>query len=155
MELHRSHPLVLSLPYRSEAASRRELGIFRRRTIPVMRTIVTMDEVEQRLRAEAAAARERFDALTADLQALIAAASGSNLDDEHDPEGATIAFEREQLAAFREQARQQLDDIAEALRRLAAGAYGRCATCGAPIAEARLMARPFVRECVTCAARRR
>jgi RNA polymerase-binding transcription factor DksA len=155
MELHRSHPLVLSLPYRSEAASRRELGIFRRRTIPVMRTIVTMDEVEQRLRAEAAAARERFDALTADLQALIAAASGSNLDDEHDPEGATIAFEREQLAALREQARQQLDDIAEAMQRLAAGDYGVCATCGAPIGEARLAARPFVRECVGCAGRRR
>src|SRR5690242_9265370 len=114
-----------------------------------------MDEVEQRLRAGAAAARERFDGLTADLHALIAAASGSNLDDEHDPEGATIAFEREQLAALREQARQQLDDIAEALQRLAAGEYGACATCGAPIGAARLAARPFVRECVSCAGRRR
>jgi DnaK suppressor protein len=30
---------------------------------------------------------------------VAAAAVGSNIDDEHDPEGPTIAFEREQLAA--------------------------------------------------------
>ena len=86
---------------------------------------------------------------------MVTAAAGSNLDDEHDPEGATIAFEREQLAALLDQARQRLEDIDSALQRVAAGRYGVCERCGGPIGEERLAARPFVRHCVTCAARGR
>jgi len=42
-----------------------------------------------------------------------------------------------------------LDDVDAALERLAAGTYGKCAVCGAPIDEARLSATPTV---TTCAA---
>ena len=45
-------------------------------------------------------------------------------DDEHDPEGATLAFERAQLAACWSQARQHLAELDQALARLAAGQYG-------------------------------
>jgi RNA polymerase-binding transcription factor DksA len=111
--------------------------------------------IEDALTEVAAAASARLVSLTADLQNLVAAAADSNLDDEHDPEGATIAFEREQLAALREQARQQLDEARAALDRLAAGRYGNCESCGAAIATERLSARPTTRYCLRCAARRR
>jgi DnaK suppressor protein len=107
------------------------------------------------LNAERDATRARLDALTSDLSAVVAAATGSNLDDEHDPEGSTIAFEREQLAALRDQAQHQLDEIDRALERLAAGRYGICQSCGGTIGDERLTARPSVRTCVTCASRGR
>jgi RNA polymerase-binding transcription factor DksA len=83
---------------------------------------------------------------------VASAVAGSNIDDEHDPEGSTVAFEREQYAAMRAQAQQHLADVDAALARLAAGAYGRCERCGEPIADARLDALPAARRCITCAA---
>ena len=80
---------------------------------------------------------------------------GSNLDDEHDPEGATIAFEREQLTALRRQACDRIVEIDEALQRLAAGTYGMCEQCGAVIPDERLAIRPAARTCVRCAGRSR
>ena len=120
-------------------------------------TIGDVDDQQARdaLTAELDTTRASLQALTADLHALVAAATDSNLDDEHDPEGATIAFEREQLAALRDQARHQVDEIEKALGRLAAGRYGTCESCGGPIGDERLAARPYVRTCVTCSARAR
>ena len=85
----------------------------------------------------------------------VAATLDANADDEHDPEGATIAFEREQVGALLAQARRTCDDLRAALDRVAAGAYGRCEGCGAEIGAARLEARPTARTCITCASRRR
>jgi len=82
---------------------------------------------------------------------LVAASVGSNADDEHDPEGATIAFERSQLDSLLHQARERLDEIDAAEGRLAQGRYGLCEACGHPIAEARLEARPTARTCIVCA----
>lgn len=120
-------------------------------------TIGRVDDQRARdaLTAERDATQARLQALTADLHAVVGAATGSNLDDEHDPEGATIAFERQQLAALRDQARSQLAEIDSAFERLAAGRYGTCQSCGGPIGDERLAARPYVRTCVTCSARAR
>ncbi|GAA1785623.1 TraR/DksA C4-type zinc finger protein [Luedemannella flava] len=93
-------------------------------------------------------------ALTADLHGVMAAAYVVATDDEHDPEGATIAFERAQVAALLDQARQRLADLDDALARLDQGSYGTCAGCGRPIDPERLVARPAARTCITCAARR-
>ena len=87
--------------------------------------------------------------LTQARDALIA--SSEALDDEHDPEGATIAFEREQLTALRQAAEQRVVDLDAALERLEAGTYGTCEVCGQPIGEARLAAVPAARRCITCA----
>lgn len=105
-----------------------------------------------RLRIETA---RQLTSLGADLDAVASAAEGSNLDDEHDPEGATIAFEREQLATLREQTQRRLVDLDDALARVDAGTYGRCETCGRPIGEARLEALPATRLCVRCAGQSR
>ena len=82
------------------------------------------------------------------IDAVTAARADANTDDEHDPEGATIAFERSQAEALRSAARARLADIDAALERLAAGSYGRCVVCGTPIPEPRLQARPFAATCL-------
>ena len=85
------------------------------------------------------------------MAAVIEAASDVATDDEHDPEGATIAFERARVAALLDQARGHLHDIDAAIARLDAGTYGRCEHCGGAIAPARLAARPVARTCIGCA----
>jgi RNA polymerase-binding transcription factor DksA len=107
------------------------------------------------LAARRAEAAERGAALAADLDRMIQASVGANADDEHDPEGATIAFERAQLAALLADARQRVADLDAALDRLAAGTYGRCERCGQPIPPDRLAARPTTTTCVPCASRGR
>jgi DnaK suppressor protein len=101
-----------------------------------------------RARAETLA---QIDALSREFDDVVAASASSNADDEHDPEGATIAFERQQVAALLEQARRRLADVDDALARAAAGDYGRCAECGRQIAAERLAARPQARTCIDCA----
>ena len=114
-----------------------------------------MDEraIRHRLETERAATAQRRMSMSADLAAVAAAAAGSNLDDEHAPEGSTIAFEREQLAALRSRAEHQLHELDAALERLRAGRYGRCESCGEAIGDARLEALPATRVCVSCAVR--
>ena len=106
---------------------------------------------EQRLLSERDAALTQLAALGRDHDALVAASESSNADDEHDPEGATIGFERAQLAATIEMTRARVADLDRALEQLSAGAYGRCETCGGDIGAARLAARPSARTCITCA----
>ena len=53
----------------------------------------------------------RLATLTGDFTAIVEASEGSNADDEHDPEGATIAFERSQLDALVQQARHHVSEI--------------------------------------------
>jgi len=104
-----------------------------------------------RLEARRAATLSRLEDLHADFSGLVAASAGSNADDEHDPEGSTVAFERSQLAALVTQAERLLEDIDAARTRLAQGRYGTCESCGGPIAPARLEARPVARTCLPCA----
>ena len=99
----------------------------------------------QRLREEATAAIAELDAR---IDGVVSARNGANVDDEHDPEGATIAFERSQADALRRAAQRRLTEIDEALGRVAHGTYGVCAVCGEPIPAARLAARPFATRCV-------
>jgi DnaK suppressor protein len=106
--------------------------------------------LEELLRLRARAAAEAAT-LAQDLDALFTASRDSNADDEHDPEGATLGFERAQLTALLAAARERVADIDDALRRVEDGTYGVCERCGQPIAEERLVARPFARCCMACA----
>jgi DnaK suppressor protein len=117
--------------------------------------VADQDAQARLLAAEKANAAEQIASLTDDLDRLIQSSVGTNADDEHDPEGATIAFERAQLAALLDGARQRLSDLDRATARLAAGTYGRCESCGEPIGADRLAARPTTTSCVRCAATRR
>jgi DnaK suppressor protein len=103
--------------------------------------------------------RERTSELVASLvrgfTTIVDAARDTATDDEHDPEGSTIAFERSQTTALLAAATQHLADVDRALERVAAGVHGRCERCGAPVAPERLLARPSARTCIGCAVRAR
>ena len=102
------------------------------------------------LENERRVAVDRLAGLRGDFQGMVAASKDSNADDEHDPEGATIAFERSQVDSLARQAEQRLVEIEAALDRLAAGTYGVCERCGRRIPDERLQARPTARTCVGC-----
>ncbi|RKR73859.1 TraR/DksA family transcriptional regulator [Frondihabitans australicus] len=110
---------------------------------------------EHATRARLEAVRDDARALAArllvDMQAVSDARDASNVDDEHDPEGATIAFERSQLEAIRRSALAREAEAQGALERLGAGTYGVCRSCGRPIAKARLEPRPMAALCLDCA----
>ena len=109
-------------------------------------------QARTRLDALRAAAQERLTALQ-DLHGQVVDASrDSNADDEHDPEGATIAFERAQVDSLTQDTVTRLAAIDAALARLAAGTYGTCVVCGRPIPTGRLEALPAATTCVSCAA---
>ncbi|GAB3853376.1 TraR/DksA C4-type zinc finger protein [Nocardioides maradonensis] len=95
--------------------------------------------------------QRRVQELASEVRQFHDASRDTNADDEHDPEGATIAFERERSAGLLTAARHQLEEIAAARRRLADGSYGRCEVCGERIPSGRLQARPTARTCVACA----
>ena len=103
------------------------------------------------LLSERDAVRAQVDALTREFDSVVDASRSSNADDEHDPEGATIAFERQQVVALLEAARRRLADVEAALERRESGGYGVCEVCGRPIPTERLAARPSARTCVACA----
>lgn len=110
-----------------------------------------MDPVRRRLEEERQVALGRLASLTGDFESVVAASLDTNADDEHDPEGHTIAFERSQIGALIAQVRRHLDEVDAAVARVAAGTYGACERCGLPIGDARLDALPAARRCIACA----
>ena len=100
------------------------------------------------LAAERAETLARLAALREDHAGVVDASRDTNADDEHDPEGHTIAFERSQVDALVRQAEHHLAEVDAAVTRVATGAWGRCEVCGEPIVPARLEARPTARTCV-------
>ncbi|MDT7572336.1 MAG: DnaK suppressor protein [Actinomycetota bacterium] len=109
------------------------------------------DPISERLLGERADALAQLAALSREYDGLVAASEASNADDEHDPEGATIGFERAQLAATIEMTRVRIADLDRALSQVATGGYGQCESCGDEIGAERLAARPSARTCISCA----
>jgi RNA polymerase-binding transcription factor DksA len=107
----------------------------------------------RRLKSDREQTSRRAAELEREFAGIVASASAgsSGGDDEHDPEGATVAFERQHVAALLEQAREHLAAIEAAVRKLDAGTYGVCDGCGGPIGAERLAARPAALTCVRCA----
>lgn len=107
------------------------------------------------VRAELLSARTRVRAMLEDLgesfEDIVTAARDSNLDDEHDPEGTTIAADRSLVSSMTRTATARLAEIDEALSRVDSGTYGRCLSCGEEIPESRLLARPTATRCMACA----
>ncbi|SDY65385.1 transcriptional regulator, TraR/DksA family [Micromonospora pattaloongensis] len=112
---------------------------------------MTEQTVEQLLAAERAGTMQQIADLSRDLGGIIDASALVATDDEHDPEGSTIAFERAQVTALLTRARTRLEELDRALERLRTGDYGVCEGCGQPIAAERLAVRPSATMCITCA----
>ncbi|BDZ46681.1 TraR/DksA family transcriptional regulator [Naasia aerilata] len=138
--------MAVSLGFRAQPARDPGGGVADRRG---------MDEAQARalLRAADADAVRTLADLGAEIGSITAARQDANSDDEHDPEGTTLAYERSQADALRRAAEERRIEIAAALDRLDAGTYGICVRCGDRIAEGRLEARPWARTCIVCAAR--
>jgi RNA polymerase-binding transcription factor len=112
-------------------------------------------EAKDRLRADLNRNQAVLARLERDHVNLMQASESSNADDEHDPEGATIAFEREQLVSIMTRMRQTVADLQQSLSDLDDGSYGVCQGCGKAIDPARLEVRPQARSCIDCARRQR
>ncbi|BCN76593.1 MULTISPECIES: TraR/DksA family transcriptional regulator [Prescottella] len=104
-----------------------------------------------RIAAERADTERRIESLSARFTAIVEGSEFTTDDDEHDPEGSTIAFERAQVAALLADARRELEELDAAVQRIEDGTYGVCARCGNLIGEARLDALPGARTCIGCA----
>ena len=104
-----------------------------------------------RIAAARAGAEARSTALAAQVEGLAEQQSLTTHDDEHDPEGVTIAFERAQLLGLLAGAREEIAALDRAGSRLATGTYGRCLGCGSAIPDPRLDALPGVETCLDCA----
>lgn len=108
-----------------------------------------------RVAAERAATEARIVSLARQHQTIVEGSRWTTDDDEHDPEGSTIAFERAAIASMSREARDELRELDDAELRVERGTYGVCEVCGAAIAEARLDALPTARRCIDCTSRRR
>lgn len=103
---------------------------------------------ERRLRARLAEVEARIAAQRRVVDGIVESARDANVDDEHDPEGATLAWERQQAAALVAEAEIERAGLLAALERVAAGTYGVCEVCGRPIPAGRLEVRPGATRCV-------
>lgn len=108
----------------------------------------------ERIAAERESTAGRIASLARQVDALAEQQALTTHDDEHDPEGVTIGFERAQLQGLLAGARRDLDALDRASARLEAGTYGRCVFCGKPVPDARLEALPAVETCLACSGRR-
>lgn len=111
----------------------------------------TVSDPGHRLQQGLADNAHLIERLEREHRRLLAAAESSTADDEHDPEGATLAWEREQLAATLARAVQTRHELEAALAAVGQGVYGVCAGCGGPIGRERLEALPRTRRCIGCA----
>lgn len=107
-----------------------------------------------RVAARRAETHHLIESLSRRLGEIIDSSTHTTNDDEHDPEGVTIAFERAQVAGLLDQANTELRALDAASERLVAGTYGTCRRCGGPIAAGRLDALPATTTCIRCADRR-
>ena len=94
---------------------------------------------------------QRIEALQRTVTTIIEGSEDTSTDDEHDPEGATIAYERAQAISLLRQARLDLEQLDRAAAGLDRDGVLTCRRCGRPIDPARLEAMPTAETCVHCA----
>jgi len=94
---------------------------------------------------------DQIEVLTRRFADIVEAAELTNTDDEHDPEGATIAFERSQATSLLRQCASDRAALRETLDRLDDPSYGTCEICQEFIGAERLLALPSTQRCIRCA----
>ncbi len=109
------------------------------------------DQLRSRIRIERDRLLALVDSLTAIVDELTDAADANPPDDEHDPEGHTIAFERSQLTSRRNEYLRTIAALGVAEDRLDEAQAEFCESCGEPIPLERRLAVPTTSQCVTCA----
>jgi DnaK suppressor protein len=100
-----------------------------------------------------AALRATLEAELRELQSRLSSIK-ADASQAHSSDSAEQAQERENdevVDAIGIETRAAIAAIQAALLRMEGGTYGRCASCGEPIAVARLQARPAASHCINCA----
>jgi DnaK suppressor protein len=108
----------------------------------VMRTENMYEEKHKQLKELEKVLTERVDGVSRDLSST------------HSADSAEQVTERENedvLRNLQEETKMELQQVRAALKRLDAGEYGVCASCGADISPARLQALPYATLCIHCA----
>lgn len=103
------------------------------------------------LAAEREDLRRQLDTAAGELHAVRAARGESSADDEHDPDGSTLASDWSRISGLARALDERQSGVERALERIESGTYGLCARCGRPIGSARLDARPDADLCIECA----
>jgi RNA polymerase-binding transcription factor DksA len=102
-----------------------------------------LESVREQLTAERVRLAEQLARLGLDADNL----------DENFADSGQVTAERGELEALTGSLLETLQEIDDALAKLADGRYGLCEECGQPIGEARLEAMPAARLCIACASR--
>lgn len=113
-----------------------------------------MGDLQASIATEKERAQSRLASLKRELESVIEGSRWTTDDDEHDPEGSTIAFERAKITSLIADTKSELRDLEAAAARLVSGDYGTCESCGEKIAAIRLEALPTARQCIGCVRRR-
>ncbi|MGV8886365.1 MAG: TraR/DksA family transcriptional regulator [Microbacteriaceae bacterium] len=116
-------------------------------------TAAQRDALRTVLRDERRHTLATMEQLSRDIRSVQSSRQDAPTDDEHDPEGPTLAFEQSQSSALLWQARRRLELVDSALIRVGHETFGICEGCGHPIGVDRLMARPYAEHCISCAQR--
>jgi DnaK suppressor protein len=109
------------------------------------------DEVRARIHTEQHRLQQLVDSLDKSFADLTEAADASPPDDEHDPEGHTIAFERSQLTSRRDGFLRSIAELEAAETRLDDPESALCLGCAEPIPHERRLAMPSTTRCIDCA----
>jgi DnaK suppressor protein len=104
------------------------------------------------VRAEQQRTARQVESLEAVVASIVEAAELTSTDDEHDPEGATIAYERAQAIALLRRAREDLDALVVTRRQLESTRVVVCSVCGGTIDLERVATLPTTSRCIRCAA---
>jgi RNA polymerase-binding transcription factor DksA len=95
------------------------------------------------VRSDLADERDRLEAQIASLQP-----GGASAFDDNFADSGQVAAEQGENKVLASQLRSELEEVERALRKLDDGTYGKCETCGEPIAAPRLEAMPATRFCI-------
>ena len=163
MQIPRHRASIPSIPNVPRTTTSRQRARCRRSRIPAfaargwrgqalsvgaldIRSLLEVVEAEQERTARQIASLEAI------VAAIVEASELVSTDDEHDPEGATIAYERAQASALLRQAHADRDALVVTRRQLELGQQVVCAVCGRAIDFERVAAVPTTSRCVRCAA---
>jgi DnaK suppressor protein len=110
-----------------------------------------LDEQRVILLSERTVYQEQAEVLKAEADSLAQEREPGDVQfDEESGEGGTVTVDRERDLALSAQALAAVEEIEDALVRVAKKTYGACERCHQPIMKARLRALPYARLCVAC-----
>ncbi|HEY5245449.1 MAG TPA: TraR/DksA C4-type zinc finger protein [Acidimicrobiales bacterium] len=118
---------------------------------PYAKDVKFLDEQRELLLSERAIYQGQAADLKAEADSLAQEREPGDVQfDEESGEGGTVTVDRERDLALSAQALAAVEEIDDALARIAKKTYGACERCQQPIPKPRLRALPFARLCVAC-----